>query len=448
MNIRLVIISMYILKKNLKEGMILSEDIINPNGGPALMRAGQVLNEKKIALLDRVDVSGFEVSLSKDDPLSEYEGKPFFNQNVNPTISRESFKRVNGTISNVYSKSVIGRDNIEEIVKHSKEIADRILNIQTLDYNLGDYAKENIPGNDLERVSLHSTRVAIFATAVAKEYASIHNLNINLPNVATAAMLHDFDFLCRNESYFKGIVYSKTRDAVIAKQCSKDSIFSVLNSSETSKETSNYISNLKSIRRQYFIEQIEQLKNVYKPKYGPYYTFNKLQDGNILEVDDVNASVKNAILLSREDQDENGPLKIKQSVMMSKTPSIITAQIINLCSVYDEELEKCLENETSLENAYAAISNLKINREILDAFTEVIPLYPIGNYVQLSDGRTARVYENFSGTISYYKPIVELESGELVDLRKEYTTTIEKVHGYEIGYDDLISKKDSASKRR
>ena len=100
MNIRLVIISMYILKKNLKEGMILSEDIINPNGGPVLMRAGQVLNEKKIALLDRVDVSGFEVSLSKDDPLSEYEGKPFFNQNVNPTISRESFKRVNGTISN------------------------------------------------------------------------------------------------------------------------------------------------------------------------------------------------------------------------------------------------------------------------------------------------------------------------------------------------------------
>ena len=37
---------------------------------------------------------------------------------------------------------------------------------------------------------------------------------------------------------------------------------------------------------------------------------------------------------------------------------------------------------------------------------------------------------------------------KLIDLRKEYTTTIERVHGYEIGYDDLISLKDNTSKRR
>lgn len=448
MNIRLVIISMYILKKNLKEGMILSEDIINPNGGPVLMRAGQVLNEKKIALLDRVDVSGFEVSLSKDDPLSEYEGKPFFNQMKNPTISRENLRIVKGTISSVYSKSVVGKEDIEEIVQHSKEIADKILNIQTLDYDLGDYVNGSIPGNELEDVSLHSTRVAIFATAVAKQYAKSHSININLPNVATAAILHDFDFLCKNEAYFKGIVYSKSRDAVIAKQCSNDSVFTAIKPLEISPSASEYMSNLKSMRKQYFIQQFEQLKNEYNPKYGPYYTFNKLQDGNILEVDDVNASVKNAILFSREDEEENGPLKIKHEIMTSKTPSIITSQIINLCSVYDEELEKNLVNETSLENAYAAIANLKIDREILDSFMEAVPIYPVGNYVKLSDGRTARVHENFSGMHSYYKPIVELEDGSLVDLREEYTTTIEKVHGYTIGYDDLISQKDRASKRR
>lgn len=448
MNIRLVIISMYILKKNLKEGMILSEDIINPNGGPVLMRAGQVLNEKKIALLDRVDVSGFEVSLSKDDPLSEYEGKPFFNQMKNPTISRENLRIVKGTISSVYSKSVVGKEDIEEIVQHSKEIADKILNIQTLDYDLGDYVNGSTPGNELEDVSLHSTRVAIFATAVAKQYAKSHSININLPNVATAAILHDFDFLCKNEAYFKGIVYSKSRDAVIAKQCSNDSVFTAIKPLEISPSASEYMSNLKSMRKQYFIQQFEQLKNEYNPKYGPYYTFNKLQDGNILEVDDVNASVKNAILFSREDEEENGPLKIKHEIMTSKTPSIITSQIINLCSVYDEELEKNLVNETSLENAYAAIANLKIDREILDSFMEAVPIYPVGNYVKLSDGRTARVHENFSGMHSYYKPIVELEDGSLVDLREEYTTTIEKVHGYTIGYDDLISQKDRASKRR
>lgn len=440
--------SMYILKKNLKEGMILSEDIVNPNGGLVLMKAGQVLNEKKIALLDRVDVSGFEVSLSKDDPISEYENNAFFNQKANPTISRENFKKVKGTIANVYSKSVVGKESIEEIVQHSKEIADKILNIQTLDYDLGDYVNGNIPGNELEDVSLHSTRVAIFATAVAKQYAKSHSVNMNLPNVATAAILHDFDFLCKNEAYFKGIVYSKSRDAVIAKQCSKDSVFSAMNPIESSNVTSEYISNLKSMRKQYFSQQLEQLKDKYNPKYGTYYTFNKLQDGNILEVDDVNASVKNAILFSREDEDENGPLKIKHEIMMSKTPSIIAAQIINLCSVYDEELEKNLVNETSLENAYAAISTLKIDRDILDSFMEAVPIYPVGNYVQLSDGRTARVHENFSGTVSYYKPIVELEDGELIDLRKEYTTTIERVHGYEIGYDDLISLKDNTSKRR
>lgn len=439
---------MYILKKNLKEGMVLSEDIVNPNGGLVLMRAGQVLNDKKIALLDRVDVSGFEVSLSKDDPLSEYEGKPFFNQMKNPTISRENLRIVKGTISSVYSKSVVGKEDIEEIVQHSKEIADKILNIQTLDYDLGDYVNGSIPGNELEDVSLHSTRVAIFATAVAKQYAKSHSININLPNVATAAILHDFDFLCKNEAYFKGIVYSKSRDAVIAKQCSNDSVFTAIKPLEISPSASEYMSNLKSMRKQYFIQQFEQLKNEYNPKYGPYYTFNKLQDGNILEVDDVNASVKNAILFSREDEEENGPLKIKHEIMTSKTPSIITSQIINLCSVYDEELEKNLVNETSLENAYAAIANLKIDREILDSFMEAVPIYPVGNYVKLSDGRTARVHENFSGMHSYYKPIVELEDGSLVDLREEYTTTIEKVHGYTIGYDDLISQKDRASKRR
>lgn len=439
---------MYILKKNLKEGMVLSEDIVNPNGGLVLMRAGQVLNDKKIALLDRVDVDGFEVSISKDDPISEYENNAFFNQMKNPTISRENLRIVKGTISSVYSKSVVGKEDIEEIVQHSKEIADKILNIQTLDYDLGDYVNRSIPGNELEDVSLHSTRVAIFATAVAKQYAKSHSININLPNVATAAILHDFDFLCKNEAYFKGIVYSKSRDAIIAKQCSNDSVFTAIKPLEISPSTSEYMSNLKSMRKQYFIQQFEQLKNEYNPKYGPYYTFNKLQDSNILEVDDVNASVKNAILFSREDEEENGPLKIKHEIMTSKTPSIITSQIINLCSVYDEELEKNLVNETSLENAYAAIANLKIDREILDSFMEAVPIYPVGNYVKLSDGRTARVHENFSGMHSYYKPIVELEDGSLVDLREEYTTTIEKVHGYTIGYDDLISQKDRASKRR
>lgn len=439
---------MYILKKNLKEGMVLLEDIINPNGGPVLMKAGQILNEKKISLLDRVDVSGFEVSLSKSDPISKYEENPFFNGSKTPTISRESFQNTKRTVSNIYSKSVIGKENIEEIVHHSKEIVDKILNIQTLDYDLGDYIKNSISEDELESVSLHSTRVAIFATAVAKNYAYKHNMDINLANVATAAMLHDFDFLCKKEPYFKGIVYSETRDIGIAKLCSKEGVFSALIPEELSREEPSHVSNLKSIRRQYFLKNLEQIKKEYNPKYGPYYTFNKLQDGNILQVDDVNASVKNAILFSREDQDENGPLKIKQSVMMSKTPSIITAQIINLCSVYDETLEKNLEDEISLENTYAAISSLKIDSSILDAFTDTIPLYPVGNYVQLSDGRDGKVCENFSENTDYYQPIVELESGELVDLRKEYTTTIKKVYGYEIGYDDLVAKNNNTPKHR
>ena len=438
---------MRILGENLKPGMILAEDIVR--GSSVLMRAGHVLTEKNISLLlARVDEDGFEVSLSKDDPMSEYENEPFFNQTANPTISRESFKTLKGALSNVYSQSVIEKANIEEIVNHSKEILDKILNIQTLDYDLGDYIKDNISVSDLENVSAHSTRVAIFATAVAKEYEKEHEINMNLLNIATAAILHDFDFLCQKESYFKGIVYSKSRDIVIAKQCSDDSVFSAVNQVESSTESSDNLSNLKSLRKKYLKEIFKQIKETYNPRYAPYYIFNKLQDGNVLEVDDINASVKTAILLSREDQEENGPLKVKQSIMMSKTPSVIGAQIINLCNVYDKELRKNLEEETSLENVYAAITNLKIDKEILDAFTKIIPLYPVGNYVQLSDGRTGRVHENFPGGVGYFKPVIELKDGELIDLRTEYTTTIKKVYGYEMGYDQLVLQNDSNQKHR
>ena len=56
------------------------------------------------------------------------------------------------------------------------------------------------------------------------------------------------------------------------------------------------------------------------------------------------------------------------------------------------------------------------------------------------DSRNLRIGQN----VNWY----DIDLKNVIDLRKEYTTTIERVHGYEIGYDDLISLKDNTSKRR
>ena len=141
------------------------------------------------------------------------------------------------------------------------------------------------------------------------------------------------------------------------------------------------------------------------------------------------------VLYSREDQKENGPLKISEK-KMSQDDSL-GSQIINMCSVYDEELRRNIRENDSLENVHAAISSLSLDKRVLEAFMKAIPLYPLGTIVRLSTGELAVVSENFTNGNDFYQPKVLTQDGIEYDLRIESTVTIQRVYGYEVAINEL-----------
>ena len=430
--------SMYNIKRLIEENMKMGErtiyakyDIKNPDNGSILVRAGGKISNNILTKLLACGCEYIDVTFSIDDPRSQLENNEFFKSNVKPTISREKVYASNKSINKALKQLRLSKLNIDELVDNSKKIVTDLMVSTALAYDLGDYFEKSAIIDRFNEVSEHSTRVAVFASCVARELGFTRD---QIEQVTTAAMLHDFDIMFENEKIFENINFDRSYDEAISYQVSDNSIFSCCNPGNN-PDTSTSMGRIMALRKEYNIILLSQLKESYNSKFGPYYTYQKLQDGRDLNQNDVNSNIKRMVLYSREDQKENGPLKISEK-KMSQDDSL-GSQIINMCSVYDEELRRNIRENDSLENVYAAISSLSLDKRVLEAFMKAIPLYPLGTIVRLSTGELAVVSENFTNGNDSYQPKVLTQDGIEYDLRIESTVTIQKVYGYEVAINEL-----------
>lgn len=189
-------------------------------------------------------------------------------------------------------------------------------------------------------------------------------------------------------------------------------------------------------------KKINELKETYDPEFVPYYGYNIIQDNKELPLEAM-------LLLSGEDN-VSDPLKSQETLKQlgSLDKQILSAKIINFCSMFDEALMENVKDEVTLENVFAvleaSISERRFDRSLLELFTSAVPLYPEGTKVQLHGDINdyAVVKNNFTDTMSYTRPILlTVPDNRFVDLRRLTTTTDKNVIGDEVKFSKFYMEK-------
>lgn len=136
---------------------------------------------------------------------------------------------------------------------------------------------------------------------------------------------------------------------------------------------------------------------------------------------EISNEVKLGILQHHEEEDGSGyPNHLKGNEISE------FAKIIHVADVYDALVSKRPYKEPyPVQEAIEFLlgsCDTKFDREIVEAFIQCVPVYPLGTKVLLSNNREATVVDN-TNTI---RPVIELDSGEKIDLASSdnYNITI------------------------
>lgn len=137
------------------------------------------------------------------------------------------------------------------------------------------------------------------------------------------------------------------------------------------------------------------------------------------------ARVKAGVLCHHENEDGSG---YPNGLTGDKINSF--AKIIHVADVYDALSSRRPYKEAySYSEAYEYLMGgcgTLFNKEIVEIFSEYIPIYPKGIIVALSDGREALVIENNKG--NQLRPKVKLQDGTVIDLQGEENRNLIIVH--------------------
>lgn len=157
-------------------------------------------------------------------------------------------------------------------------------------------------------------------------------------------------------------------------------------------------------------EEFAEVKN--HPRYG----YNMLKDNH-----DVSSVTRNAILSHHENEDGSG---YPRSLTSEKIH--LFAKIIHIADVYDALTTKrvyknAMNPADALEYLMANAERL-FDKELVTLFMEYIAPYPLGVQVELSTGQKGIVVKNNRAMLS--RPIVRLNSGDLIDLMGHLDITI------------------------
>lgn len=386
--------------KNVKPGMKLAENVYlsEKNNSLTYLTAGTILTEEFIERLEKtnkqreksdlIPVTELNIALTEEEMKELGLAEDF----VYPTIDQKTVLEAKRKLLTLHS---LNGASIKEIVQTAQIIASKILssNSQFI-YYFNDYVQ------DEERIN-HSIRTAIYSTVLAKAYNKDveEPKKIDLKEIATAALLHDFGVVCKDDKVRESMEYYMPPGG-------------------------NF--------NAFTMEKIRELKQNYNPFYNSYYSYCVLAGK-----EELSDSVKTMIALSSETENEKGPLKSKQvsSSLYKNSTSVNAAKIISLCSMYDDYLMKFIEEEDTLENVREALGSLEkenaFNSDLINLLVKNIPLYPIGTKVMLQGQYSglAEVVDNYSTYSLWSRPKVKMcDSGIIVDLKTELKTIISNVY--------------------
>lgn len=394
-----------------KEGAILKEDVYDYNGSK-LITAGSTVTKTILQKLKERQIKYLTIDITP-----EQEAKMVLDGDVLPSLdpilaleTKRSVMELNVEKSEVPKK-------LKDILNNAETMVSNVIENSPLSYKLTDY-KKHIESSD------HAVRVAVFAVFLANEYNKNAPVpaQINLEEIATAALLHDIGECCINP---------KIRLSL--------------------GELPRLGQSIEGIT----YNQYEELSKIYYEKYVPYYSYCLLKD-----IHEISSVTKNMILLSREDETMSGPLKAKisASTFNKGDQNVIGAKIINLCSLYDSYLVQNIKESATLENVEVALlqalMDKKFDIDLIKMFLRAIPLYPLRTKVKLSgskkkeDGTYEKfetygmVVENFDDMSSYHRPkVITIPSEEIIDLRIEPSITITNIIGDEKKFSELYEEK-------
>lgn len=394
----------------LEEGMIVAEAIRDPKSNATLLTAGTPLTAGYIDTLKRRGIEEVAVNLTEKEK-SIYE----LDHNVFSTVDPMVMKQAQEAIKKIDGRKPLNEQTVRETLESARKIVDSVLLDSKFTYRLTDYKLHKEP-------SEHAARVAVFAAAVAKKHnenldneglstEDLKRQKINLQSITLAGLLHEVGKTCEDDEIrlaMKDYVYLGSKFPGLT------------------------------------LEKIKELKEEYDPEFVPYYGYNIIQDNKSLPSD-----AKVMLVLSGEDN-ISGPLKSYQTLkqLSSLDKHILSARIINFCSIFDEALMENVKDEVTLENVFAvleaSISERKFDRSLLELFTSAVPLYPEGTKVKLQGdiNEYAVVKKNFTDTMNYTRPILlTVPDNRFVDLRRLTTTTVKNVIGDEVKFSRFYMEK-------
>ena len=394
-----------------KEGAILKEDVYDYNGG-RLITAGSIITKTLLRKLKARQIKYLTIDITP-----EQETEMVLDSDVMPSLDTILALETKKSVMGLKVEKSEVPIKLKDVLNNAEEMVSNVIENSPFSYKLTDYRK-HIESSD------HAVRVAVFSVFLANEYNKDASIpaQIDLEEIATAALLHDIGESCENPEIRKSL--------------------------GALPRLGQYLDGISE-------EKYEELVKKYDEDYVPYYSYCLIKD-----VKAISSVTKNMVLLSREDETMTGPLKSKLSASdrYKGSQNIIGAKIINLCSMYDYYLVKNIQNSATLENVGAALLKLLMDRkfdvDLINLFLKAIPLYPLRTKVKLSgskkndDGTYEKfetygmVIENFDEMSYYHRPkVIAIPSEKIIDLRIEPSITITNIIGDEKKFSELYEEK-------
>lgn len=364
--------------EELREGMVLEKNILRKDGA-LILNKGTKLTNGIIARLRKLnDNIKFEEDKTQD--LDEVE------ETVDANLRNDTENSISEFLTNPTEAQV------QKIKENANEIVERTTKTDDPQYDLNVYSEE-------DGTASHAVRVAFFSILLAKIYndnlqTSNKQALINLNDIAVAALLQDAGIMYKDDKRLAEL-------AEVQKTKGMEELFPGI------KETP---------------------LDHYDEKYSSVYSYCAVADR-----ESISNSAKLMVLLSKEPENGNGPLKMPTSISSRRNNILYGAKIINVCSVYDNAMKRAIDNNTSLEDVISELGHCAINgmisNEIKELLINKVKLYPYKTRVLLSNGEVATVETSRFGQYDSYKPVVRTCSfpRRRIDLKENINTTIKSI---------------------
>ena len=375
---------------DVKPGMLLKKDI--EWNQHVLIKKGTVLTANQIDSLKKRDI---ETAIVRDYEHVSYHGNALL-------------EKVSNQILMLLEKKVyLEEKGLKLLLRYLHHYTELIQKYPISPYFLADYRDKMH-----DSLSAHSLRTCVYAILLADAFNKKYDkkIQLNVQDIATAALLQDIGEYCSLDTYRKNLKYY-----------------------------GNFNANYPGLQKEKILQAIKN----YDATYNPYYAYCMLYNQKL-----INKSTKFMILNSKETENGKGAF---QCVYMQKAshntellgPYYIGAEIIHLCSCFDDDLKKNLQNQISLEKVPSAILEYRrINQfhiKLLELLVETLPLYPIGTKVRIND-TNGIVVANSSNFLNWaYPKILTIPENKTIDLKENHQVILD-IYDKNLPLSDVINE--------